>query len=183
MEARTEGRKGAVQGQPRHSRGCCRASSPQEPCPVGSPAGQRSQQGSVEPRKLHCLLSVPFSRDREENCGAKLYSNCLKRKGDDCLNSRLQTLSSITLPCSAPLLWKAESMAQLAPKYVLLDRNPEIYTWKHQRWGKIQQKPCPICCGPRWARKSAESYFQHKHNHHPQEQGGTSKIQGSKSLI
>lgn len=112
IEAGTERRKGAVKGQSKHSRGCCRASSTQDRCPVSfraahPPAEQRSQHGSLEPRKQALPPPVPFSREREENCGAKVYSNCLKRKGHGslsvCLNSRLQPLS--------PLLWKAESMA------------------------------------------------------------------------
>lgn len=81
---------------------------PAAPLSFSSPAPHpRSRDPSRDPRNrgsLHCLLPAPFSTGREQNCCAKVYSNCLKRKGDDslsvCRNSRLQTLSSITLPCS-----------------------------------------------------------------------------------
>lgn len=53
------------------------------------PAHPRSRDPSSDPwnqGNLHCLLPVPSSTEGEENCGAKVYSKCLKRKGDDSMS-------------------------------------------------------------------------------------------------
>lgn len=51
--------------------------------PVSWQAHPRSRDPSSDPwnqGNLHCLLPVPSSREREENCGAKVYSKLLEEE-------------------------------------------------------------------------------------------------------
>lgn len=85
-------------------------------------ASERLTRGAEIPAQIRgtkeaCTASSPFlsaEREREENCRAKVYSNCLKRKGDYSLSVCLyefQTTATVQHYSSMqhPLLWKAKS--------------------------------------------------------------------------
>lgn len=111
------GQKGAAKGHSKHTRGCCRAGrNGAVSCqlPVAHPRSRDPSSRDPGHRgSVHRLLPVPSSREKEV---IKFIPTASR---DDslsvCLNSRLQTLSSITLPCRLPLLWKAEGITHQLP--------------------------------------------------------------------
>lgn len=133
------------------------AAEPAGPVSCQLPAAQpRSSRDPGHQGSVHCLLPVPSSREKEV---LKFIPTASRGREMTVCLSVFQTTDTVQHYPSmqSPPALEGRKHHTSAPKHVLLDSNPETYTWKHQRWGKVQQKPCPICCGPHWTRKCAVS--------------------------